>query len=152
MAPGKDVPTLGNRTWLVSVKELAENRFPRETGQVEDGEKKALSLVADEDLSVSHLRWVGKSKFRSEVLPGDRVKQISTSLSGKRKTVIAPCTIIWRQDSDYWTRLYYQEQESCPRLAWTSFKKKAKAQGLTLNLKTRELNSRELLAHEILWG
>jgi hypothetical protein len=143
---------LGGRTWLISVKELAENRFPKEQEFVERGEEQARSLVADRDSSVSHIRWAGKSTFRAKALRGDQVIQINTSLTGKRKSVIAPCTIVWRQDVDNWTRFYYEEPEDCQRLAWTQFQKKAKMHGLSRNSRSRELTHREVLTYELLWA
>ncbi len=143
---------LGNKTWLISVKELAEGRFPKEQKFVEQAEEKACTLVVDRDSTVSHIRWVGKSTFRSKARPGDRVVQISTSLNGNRKSVIAPCTIVWRQDKDNWTRFYYEEPEKCQRLTWAQFQKKAKAHGLSRISRGRELSPREVLAHEMLWA
>lgn len=148
----RNATRLGNKTWLISVKELAENSFPKEKEFVEQGEKKARSLVADRDSSVSHIRWVGKSIFRAKALPGDRVIQINTSLTGKRKSVIAPCTIVSRQVVDNWTRFYYEEPEECQRLAWTQFLRKAKKHGLSRSAKSRELSQREVLAYELLWA
>jgi hypothetical protein len=143
---------LGNKIWLISVKELAEGRFPKEREFVEQAEKKACKLVVDRDSTVSHIRWVGKSTFRSKARMGDRVIQISTSLTGKRKSVIEPCTIVLRQDIDNWTRFYYEEPENCQTFTWTLFLKKAKEHGLSRNLRGRELNPREVLAHEMLWA
>lgn len=142
----------GNKTWLVKVRELAEGRYPKEQDFVEQAEKKACSLVVDSDSTVSHIRWVGKSTFRSKARPGDRVIQISTSLTGKRKAVIAPCTIVWRQDKDNWTRFYYEEPENCKRLTMAQFQRKAKTHGLTGISRSREMNPREILAHEVLWS
>jgi hypothetical protein len=143
---------LGNKTWLIKVRELAEGRFPKEQDFVEQAEKKACSLVVDSDSTISHIRWVGQSTFRSKARPGDRVIQISTSLTGKRKSVIAPCTIVWRQDKDNWTRFYYEEPENCQRLTLAQFQKKAKTHGLTGISRGRELKPREILAHEMLWA
>jgi len=143
----------GNKVWLVSVRELAYDRFPREQAFVEKAEKKANALVADKDSTVSWIRWTSKARFRSTARPGDIVVQICESLSGKRITVFAPCPIVFRQDVAHWTRFYVAESEDCQNLSWERFRKKAKKHGLTRISKdsVRELNPREVLLIEGLW-
>ena len=146
-------PPLGHRVWLVSVRQLAEDSFPKEERFVEKGEKKASALVADEDSTISWIRWTGRARFRDCAQAGDIVIQIWKSLSGKRTTVFAPCPIVYRQDVARWTRFYVSEPEDCRRLSWERFKKEAKRVGLPRASKdtVRELNPREVLLVESLW-
>jgi hypothetical protein len=145
--------SFGNRVWLASVRELPDNSFPKEQPFVEKAEKKAESLVADKDNSISWIRWTGKSKFRSTACPGDLVIQIWKSLSGKRTKVLAPCPIVLKQDINHWTRFYISEPENCQTFAWDQFKKRATIHGLSRLSKdsVRELNPRECLIIEGLW-
>jgi hypothetical protein len=144
---------LGNKVWLVSVRQLAEDCFPKEQPFVEKAEKKASSLVADKDASISWIRWTGKARFRAAARPGDMVIQIWKSLSGKRITVFAPCPIVYRQDVAHWTRFYVSETDDCESLSWDRFKKAAKQHGLSRisNDSVRELNPREVLVIEGIW-
>jgi hypothetical protein len=146
-------PRFGNRVWLVSVRELPEDRYPKERPFVEKGEEKAESLVADKDSTVSWIRWTGKGRFRSVARPGDLVIQIWQSLSGKRARVYAPCPVVYRQDVSHWTRFYVAEPEDCQSLSWGQFEKDAKKYGLTRISRDsiRELNPREVLLIEELW-
>ena len=143
----------GNKVWLVSVRELAEDSFPKEQPLVEKGQKKAQGLVADKDSTVSWIRWAGKSRFRTVARPGDVVVQIWKSLSGKRTTVFAPCPVVLRQDVAHWTRFYVAEPEDCQKLSWERFRQEAKKRGLSRISKDsiRELNPREVLLVEGLW-
>jgi hypothetical protein len=149
----KTTMRFGNRVWLVSVRELAQDSFPKETPFVEEAEKRANALVADEDDTVSWIRWTGKARFRSVARPGDIVVQIWKSLSGKRTTVLAPCPIILRQAVAHWTRFYVSEPEDIGSLSWERFKKEAKKLGLSRVSKesVRELNPREILLIEGIW-
>jgi hypothetical protein len=143
----------GNKVWLVSVRELAEDSFPKEQPLVEKGQKKAQGLVADKDSTVSWIRWAAKSRFRTVARPGDIVVQIWKSLSGKRTTVFAPCPVVLRQDVAHWTRFYVAEPEDCQKLSWERFRQEAKKRGLSRISKdsVRELNPREVLLVEGLW-
>ena len=144
---------LGNRVWVVSVQQLPEDSFPKEQPFVEKGEKKAETLIADKDATVSWIRCTGKSRFRNVARPGDIVLQIWKSLSGKRTTVFAPCPIVFRQDVAHWTRFYVAERDDCQSLSWERFKKETKKYGLSRISKdsVRELNAREVLLIEGLW-
>lgn len=139
------IARIGNKAWLVSVRELAENHYPAETAYVEKAEKKAATLVADDDATISWIRMTGKSRFRRSAQPGDRVFQIWKSLSGKRTTVSAPFPIVSRQDVDHWTRLYISEPEDSRSLSWARFIKALKKYGMPRVPKgsCRELTFRE---------
>ncbi len=143
----------GDKVWLVSVRQLPDDSFPKEQPFVEKAEKKANELVADKDSAVSWIRWTGKGRFRSVAHPGDIVIQIWKSLSGKRTTVFAPCPIIFRQDVAHWTRFYMAESEDYQSLSWERFKEESKKHGLSRISKesVRELNPREVLVIEGLW-
>jgi len=91
--------------------------------------------------------------FRSLARAGDVVVQIWQSLSGKRITVFAPCSLVFRQDIGHWTRFYVSEPEDCQRVSWTRFEGEAEKHGLSRISKdsVRELNPREVLLIEGLW-
>ncbi len=146
-------PRFGDKVWLVSVRQLPDDSFPKEQPFVEKAETKAKALIADRDSTVSWLRWTGKGRFRSVARPGDIVIQIWKSLSGKRTTVFAPCPIVLRQDVAHWTRFYVGESEDYQGLSWERFKREAKKHGLSRISKdsVRELNPREVLLIEGLW-
>jgi len=135
----------GNRLWLMGVRQLADDSFPKEQLLADMAEKKAKTLVADKDKTISWIRWTGKGRFRFVARPGDRVVQILKSLSGKRTTVFAPCPIILRLDVAHWTRFYVSEPEDCRSMSWERFKKETKKLGLSRVSKdsVRELNQRK---------
>lgn len=144
---------LGNKVWLVSVHQLAEDSFPSEQPFVEQAEEKAATLAVGKDPTISWIRWTGGARFRSVARPGDVVVQIWKSLSGKRITVFAPCPIVLRQDVAHWTRFYVAEPEDCQTLSWKRFAKTARKHGLSHFSKdsVRELSPREVLVLERLW-
>lgn len=146
-------PPFGNKVWLISIHEVAEDSFSKEQPFVENAEKKASSLVAEKDASISWIRLTGKTRFRDVARPGDRVIRIRKSLSGKRVTVLSPCPIVYRQDVAHWTRFYVSDQEDLESLSWERFKKEAKKLGFSRISEdsARELSPREVLLNEGLW-
>ena len=110
--------------------------------------------MADEDSSISWIRWTGKSRFRSLARPGDMVVQIWQSLSGRQMKVLEHCAIVLRQDSDPWTRFYVEDREDTKSLSWKRFQKQARARGISRISKgtVRELNPREALVLEAVWS
>lgn len=144
---------IGNKVWLVSAQELRDDSFPEEGPSVEKAERKASKLVADDDSTISWVRFTGKTRFRSVARAGDIVVQIVESLSGKRTTVFPPCPIVLRQDVAYWTRFYLAEPEDGQSLPWGQFKKNAKKNGLSRISEgsLRQLSPREVLVLEGLW-
>jgi hypothetical protein len=143
----------GNKVWLVSVRQLPEDSFPKEQPFVEQAEKKAATLAVGKDSTISWIRWTGGARFRSAARPGDIVVQIWKSLSGKRITVYPPCPIVLRQDVAHWTRFYVAELEDCQTLSRKRFAKTARKHGLSHFSKesVRELSPREVLVLEGLW-
>jgi hypothetical protein len=144
----------GGKVWSVSVRQLAEDSFPKEQSFVEKAEQKAAALVADEDSAISWIRFTGKSPFRATARPGDLVIQIQKSPSGKRVTAVdSPIPILYRQDIAHWTRLYVSDSEDCESLSWERFKKAAKKAGLSRISRNseRELSPREVFLAEDLW-
>lgn len=152
----KPPPTtkFGNKVWIVSVKQLEENKYPKEQPFVQKAENKARQIVSDKSTDVSWIRWTGKSKFRSHAREGDIVIQIWESLSGKRVSVFEPCPIVLRQDVHHWTRFYVAEPDDCKYHTWDKFRKEAKRLGITSISKStiRELRPREVLLIEQLWN
>lgn len=143
----------GNKVWLVTVKELPDSSFPNEQPFVDRAEKKANSLVADRDSTISWIRWTGRARFRSNARPGDVVVQIWKPLSGRHVKVFSPCPIVLRQDVAHWTRFYLAEPEDSQGLSWERFKKEARKHGLSRISKesVRELSPREALVLEEVW-
>jgi hypothetical protein len=144
----------GNRVWLASVAEVADDSFANEQLFVDRGEKKARSLVADTDTSISWLRFTGTSRFRSLARPGDTVIQIWTSKSEKRIKVLAECPIVLRQPTAHWTRFYLKESDNDQALTWNEFKRQAKACALARfsTNSLRELKPREIPVFRSLWS
>lgn len=82
------VAPLGNRTWLVGVKELT--REPSAVEQEEDrpGRKFLRRRLRDPDLDLDWIRWSGKSRFLRECREGDTVVQIWSSSRAKRPSAV----------------------------------------------------------------
>lgn len=146
-------PKFGSNVWLVSVRQLRDDAFPKEQPIVDKAEKKAAALVAEKDSTISWIRWTGRSGFRSEAHPGDVVIQVWESLSGKRKTVFPAYPIVLRQDVDHWTRFYLSEPDNTRGISLKRFKEEAKKRGLTHLSKnsTRQLSPREAIVLEGVW-
>jgi len=80
-------------------------------------------LAVESDSTIGWIRLTGKSRFRAEARPRDRVVQISTSLSRKRISFLEPCTIVFRQNVERWTRFYLRNRLTARRCRGPYFRR-----------------------------
>lgn len=124
------------RTWLVGVTELAEDAYPNEADEVEEGELEAQKVASDDDADISWLRFTGNSAFRKEARPGDSVVQLWRP-RGKKGPSKAIChsPILIRQDVGRRTRFYVEGSEM-REVGFSKFISLAKSAGIKGRLGT----------------
>src|SRR5580704_1480595 len=66
---------LGNRTWLVGVRELVRDPPPDEQKLIDRATSMLQSKLDDPTLDPNWIRWAGKSRFRKQCQEGDSVIQ-----------------------------------------------------------------------------
>lgn len=125
------VSELGNRTWVVGVRELARDPSDDEKNAIERATHslKDKFRIAEDD--VSWIKWWGNSRFRRECREGDTLIQIWRSKSATRPSaVLKAVPVLLRQRTKNWTRFYTAEPSGrSPELTWGRFKKLMKEAG-----------------------
>ncbi len=137
-----------SRVWFISTVPLSEKVVKAEEEFVEAGSKEAEKHLKDGNNEVESIRWVGKSRFRSQAKPGDLIVQVFTERRGKRKyiEVYRPAPIRHRQDEGKWTRFYVEvpKEQVCHK--WKDIHADFKSLGV-INItpnSTRELTGKAL--------
>lgn len=146
-----------NRTWLVRVDELREGAFPDEADAVSAGEQVAKQRLSTRRSDVTWIRFVGRSRFRSEATEGDSVIQIWCAYGDKRQRVYRHAPILYRQDEGHWTRFYLEESaenedDSMPLGEFKKFVQKLGLPGRVGPLSCREIPPEYATALDLLWG
>lgn len=148
----KSIP-LESKFWLVSVKEISDDYYPKEKRFINIGKQKSHKLIGDNDKDIAWIRITGKSRFRTEAQQGDTVIQIMEPLSGKSIKVLPPSTIIYRQDIANWTRFYLYNPESRKSMNWHQLKRLTKQLRFSRLSKysVRQLSDKEVMLLEDIW-
>ena len=138
---------------MVSTTPLSEHIHEREAELAEAGVHTARERMTHPENSVSWIRWVGKSRFRSTAKEGDSIIELERNKQKTRCRVIQPRPILLRQDHGTWTRFYLDDPPEYTYFSWRQFIAEIKDSGvkrITMNT-TRELTPREIAIMELLW-
>lgn len=125
------VSRLGNRTWIVGVRELARDPAPDEARMIHKAEEIVRSRLRIPDYESDWIRFRGKSRFRRECREGDSVIQIWRSSQARRPSSIIPATpVLLKQVTRKWTRFYLGDPpRSRGELSWGRFRRLLKRLG-----------------------
>jgi phosphatidylserine/phosphatidylglycerophosphate/cardiolipin synthase-like enzyme len=137
-----------SRVWLISTVPLSDKVVKAEEQFVEAGTKEAEQHLKNRDNELEPIRWVGKSRFRSQAKAGDLIIQVFTERRGKRKyiEVHRHAPIRHRQDEGNWTRFYVEVPKEQVWYRWKDIEADFKSLGVT-NItpnSTRELTGKAL--------
>jgi len=143
----------GGRTWLVGVKQLAEDAFPDEKSKVDAGMVIAKKRISTTRHDISWIRWTGQARMRKEAAEGDLFVQVWKPLASKRCRVYRGATVLHRQEEKNLTRFYVEEEDSSMPLGrFRKFAKKLGVPGQIGPSSGRELPSEYASAINLLWG
>ena len=122
---------LGNRTWLVGVRELVRTPAPDEQTMIAKAAKILHPRLSDPDDEPDWIRWTGNSRFVRECREGDSLIQIWRSSRAKRpSTVLRAVTVLLKQQTKRWTRFYLSETSGrYSELSWGKFQRLLKQLG-----------------------
>lgn len=122
---------LGNRTWLVGVRELVRAPAPDEQKMIAKAAKILRPRLSDPDDEPDWVRWTGKSRFVRECREGDSLIQIWHSSRAKRpSTVLRAAPVLLKQQAKRWTRFYLSEPTGrYAELPWGKFQRLLKQLG-----------------------
>jgi hypothetical protein len=100
------IEPLGNRTWLVGVRELARDPVPEEQEYI----ARASKLLNSPEEDLDWVRWGTRGRFVRECREGDSLVQIWRSSGAKRPSaVIRAVPVLLKQRAERWTRFYLGE-------------------------------------------
>jgi hypothetical protein len=125
------VSSLGNRTWLIGVRELVREPAPSEQKLIQQAVKTLRRRMAQPDYEADWIRWSGRSRFIRDCREGDSVVQIWTSHGAKRPSKVLSITpVLLKQKTPKWTRFYLGEPAHSRReMQWGKFQRFLKQLG-----------------------
>jgi hypothetical protein len=118
------IARLGNRTWLVGVRELVKDPAPNEQLLIERALKTLRSQMKDPEEESAWLRWGATTRFARECRQGDSVIQIWRSSKAKQpKSVFRTAPVLLKRKTRKWTWLFLREATgSQAEISWGKFK------------------------------
>jgi hypothetical protein len=127
------VTQLGNRTWLVGVRELVKSPPPDEQRFIDRATNKLRRITGNPEEEPDWIRWTGVSRFRRECREGDSLIQIWRSSRARTPSkVIRNAPVLLKQDTESWTRFYVGEPLGRrTETSWNKFRRLLKAVGET---------------------
>ena len=119
------IARLGNRTWLVGVRELVKEPTLEEQRLIARAIEKVRNKMQNPEVDPEWLKWFGKSRFRRECREGDSVISIWRSRKAKRpSSVFRTSPVLLKQSTSKWTRFYLQEATgSDAKMPWGRFQR-----------------------------
>ena len=125
------ITQLGNRTWLVGVKELVGDPAPDEQKMIDKAKEALRPKLNDPEEELGWIRWTGKSRFIQESREGDRLIQIWRSHNAKRpSTVYRAVPVLLKQKTKKWTRFYLPPAcDTHAEMSWGNFQRLIKLLG-----------------------
>jgi hypothetical protein len=119
------VGTLGNRTWLVGVRELVRAPKPDDQGLIDRAIKSLRKRLGNPDEEPSWIRWGLRGRFAGECQKGDTLIQILRSRRAKLpSTVLRATPVLLKQPAKQWTRFYLGEATGPhTEVSWYKFKR-----------------------------
>jgi hypothetical protein len=119
------ITRLGNRTWLVGVRELVKAPTIEEQRLIASAIKNVRNKTGNLDEDPEWLKWFGKSRFRQECREGDSVIYIWRSRKAKRpNSVFRSSPVLLKQTTPKWTRFYLKEASgSDAQMTWGRFQR-----------------------------
>jgi hypothetical protein len=124
------ISRLGNRTWLVGVRELIRPPAPTEQRMIDKAKSELRRRFNDEEEDFDWIKWGTRDRFAKTCRQGDSVIQILKLRHAKRPTVFRAAPVLLKQRTKRWTRFYLGEPVGRHReLPWGAFQRLVKELG-----------------------
>jgi hypothetical protein len=125
------ITRLGNRTWLIGVRELVRDPAPDEQKMIAKALKSLHARTSDSKSEPDWIRWSGKNRFVRECREGDSLIQIWRSSRAKRPSVVVRAvSVLLKQQTTRWTRFYVPPATGPhAEMPWGRFKRLLKSLG-----------------------
>lgn len=125
------ISRLGDRTWLVGIRQLVRDPAPDEARMIAKAVKAVRSQRDYPDYEPDWIRWSTRNRFTRECREGDSVIQIWRSNKAKQPSCVYAATpVLLKQPAKKWTRFYLGiPAKSRPELSWGRFQRLLKQLG-----------------------
>ena len=120
--PAKRIKTLGNRTWIVGIKELLRDPSALEQKHIEKAYQDLNNRLDAEEEEYEWVRWGKSSSFAKESREGDTLIQIFNKANGKRRVTFGIPLLLKRQEPK-WVRVYLGDRPKSDSVSWSEFQR-----------------------------
>lgn len=119
------IKKLGNRTWIVGVRELEQDPKREEQRLIDHATRGLQERLDRADDDFSWIRWGVRGRFPRDCRPGDLLIQIVRSGKAKRPSaVIRAVPVLLKQRTKRWTRFYLDDPSGrSQEITWEQFQR-----------------------------
>lgn len=131
------VARLGNQTWLVGIRELANDPSPDEQRMIDKAANMVRTKMSDPDEDLNWIRMGVKGRCARECQAGDSVIQIWRSSKAKKvSAVLHSVPVLLKQKANKWTRFYIEDATGkYTEMSWSKFQRLLKEVGYSRSVR-----------------
>jgi hypothetical protein len=135
------ITDLGNRTWIVGVRELKGDPRPEEQTLIDSAMRSLHERLGSDEDDFNWIKWGVRGRFPQECRAGDLLIQIWRSADAKRPSaVIKPVPVLLKQPTKQWTRFYVSQASGrSPEMTWGRFQRLLNEVGYPREVKARSV-------------
>src|SRR5262249_34217952 len=119
------IAKLGNRAWIVGVRELKQDPKMEEQKLIDRAERSLQERMDVDDDAFTWIKWGVRGRFPRECRAGDVLIQIWRSSNAKRPSVVLKAApVLLKQQTRRWIRFYVAEPSGrLPEITWGKFRR-----------------------------
>jgi hypothetical protein len=123
------IAELGNRTWIVGVRELKQDPRPAEQKLIDSATSSLQERLDTTDDHFTWIKWGVHGRFPRECRAGDLLIQIWRSGKATRPSeVVKAVPVLLKRSTKQWTRFYVSEPSGhAPEMTWGCFQRLLRA-------------------------
>jgi hypothetical protein len=131
------IAKLGNRTWIVGVRELKHDPKPEEQRLIDRATHSLQERLGTDDDDFGWIKWGVRGRFPRECRGGDLLIEVWRSSDAKRPSVVSKAApVLLKQSTKRWTRFYIAEPSGrSPEITWGQFQRLLREVGYSRRVK-----------------
>lgn len=131
------ISQLGNRTWIVGVRELKHDSRPEEQTLIDHAKQSLKQQLGSDEDDFGWIKWSNRGRFARECREGDLLIQIWRSSGAKRPSaVLKAVPVLLKQPTKPWTRFYVVDPSGrSSEMTWGRFQRLLKEIGYPKRIK-----------------
>ena len=115
----KKIRPLGNRTWIVGIKELLRDPPPEEQKHIDRAYADLNERLEAEEEEYEWVRWGKTGRFAKECREGDTLIQIFNRRNGTRRVTCGVPVLLKRREPK-WLRFYLGDRPKSDNVSWSA--------------------------------